>query len=306
MISLTALDYFLFYFFMLAHDTRATSRRVYDDTYGNIELDSLYGDLLSDYMNFFLPVTERGIRFPSFANAAAQAKPVLLMPQLNAQFQQPNSVPIRNLPTFPINYNQHTSLLKRHVQQRRGKTVNDLADSNVYDEDSLNDADSCSMSNEPRASNRAYGLERTENLRKIDSFLQFVNELLVLPFSNPVMRDVAASTLSPPGSPTKAGYGFNSPLGMKNVPPNGYSRSVGACAGGVSSSPIKYKELARPTLANMEIVFALSMVLKHSHLFANAFASEVFSNGVFPTETGMCDSSLFIFFNFIVFKNCLF
>lgn len=97
-LNLSALEFYLVHFLLLLYDTQTSSRRLYNEQYGNIELDSVYADLLNDYLNFFLPINERDVNFPTFVDTR-QTKQDLL-----------NASPI---PT----HKHHTSLLRRVVQK---------------------------------------------------------------------------------------------------------------------------------------------------------------------------------------------
>lgn len=97
-LNLNAIEFYLLHFLLLLYDNSTNSRRLYNEQYGNIELDSVYADLLADYLNYFLPINEREVAFPSFVDLN-QTKQDLL-----------SSSPI---PT----HKSHTSLLRRVVQK---------------------------------------------------------------------------------------------------------------------------------------------------------------------------------------------
>ncbi len=232
-----------------------------------------------------MPINERSIRFPSFvstSNKPVDGKPVLLVPQ-PTQFTNP----VRYTPTSQYH---HTSLLKRIVQKNPA-TIGVAGRSNEDLGDDLNDTDSYSISNEPMRSHKLtshYGLERTENMKKIDSFLQMINELLVLPFSNPTIHTVTPISQIPCPK-----HYYNSPASdsYRHLPPSSskshhHSFSKTSPASAFSTSPFKYNESTKQTLANMEIVFALSMIVKHSHFFANAFSNEATPNNFTTFDTG--------------------
>ena len=184
------------------------SRRLYNEQYGNIELDSVYADLLNDYLNYFLPINERDVAFPSFVDASQTKQAMTASP----------------IPT----HRQHTSLLKRVIQKS-------------FTEDNL------SMLSEP---------DRAGDMNKIDTFLILIIEILINSFTDP-----AGSVIDVDLKPAPLDY---SPFISVN--------KIGASAKSVSltNSPVKLKD-PKQYLANTEIVFALSMILKHFHLFSNAF-----------------------------------
>jgi hypothetical protein len=244
-------------------------------------------------LNFFLPISERGIRFPSFvvnaagSNNTLDGKPVLLVPHASSSSQSQFSNPVR----YNSASSHHTSLLKRNIQKSGNSmtttaTIGGGRSNEELDED-LNDTDSYSISNEPtsmRLPHRplSFCLERTENLKKIDVFLQMINELLLLPFSNPSIHTTVA-TISQMQSP-KHYYNNMSPSSSHRAHHQQHRTSFSKTNS--PPSPLKYNDSTKQSLANMEIVFSLSMIVKHSHLFANAFASEAFANNPYSVDTG--------------------
>ena len=203
---------------MVLHDTKAQSQRVYNEQYGNIELDSVFADLFADYLNYFLPLNERDVNFPTFVDSLSQ------MNQSNLATSSPIILPSHR-------HQQQTSLFKRKIQKLITNTNNNSAD------------DLAAILG---------GTDRLGDMKKIDLFLRLINELLIYPFTDISTRPIT----------TVQGLKFTSNSNFVTNPLSPIQMTL--------SSPLKYDD---PTqyLANLEIVFALSMVLKHSHLFCNAF-----------------------------------
>lgn len=208
---------------LLLHDTRTQSRKVYNEYFNNIELDSVYADLLNDYLNFFLPVNERFVSFPSFISNLSQTKQSLdhttqSSPILSHRNYQPHT---------------HQCLFKRVIQKSLIT--------------SSNEDDSIFNPNIPSEKDRA------GDMKKIELFLRLINELLILPFTD--LASASVVKLEPEQDTRQR------PRSRQTSP----SHSA-------SSSPLKYK--CNENLCNIEIVFALSMIVKHSHFFSNAFPLE--------------------------------
>lgn len=199
------------------------SKRVYNQYFVNIELDSVYGDLLNDYLEFFLPTNERDVNFPSFSSISTNKKP--------------NGSMLRS------QINEHPSLLKRVVQ----KSLTD-------DMSMLNESD------------------RASDMKKIHIFLGMINECLVYPFtelqSNNLSKNLFNRDMNTPIfniSLNKSSL-LNSTL-LQTKHQSGYGMAPGSSS--PSSSPIKYQDFSNK-IANIEIIFMLSMILKHSHFFSNS------------------------------------
>ena len=204
---------------MVLHDTKTISQRVYNEQFGNIELDSVFADLFTDYLNYFLPLNERDVNFPTFVDSLNQ------MNQSNLATSSPIILPSHR-------HHQQTSLFKRKIQKLITNTNNNSAD------------DLASMLG---------GTDRLGDMKKIDLFLRLINELLIYPFTDKSTRPIIQPMQS-----------------LKLASDNNFTTNPLSPIQMTLSSPLKYDD---PTqyLANLEIVFALSMLLKHSHLFCNAF-----------------------------------
>ena len=318
MLSLTALEFFLFYFLLSIHDTRTSSRRIYDETFGNIELDSLYGDLLTEYLHFFLPLHQRNVNFPSFSETTSNNKssPNVLITQASAN----NNTKSNRCYYGSHTRHHHTSLLKQVVQKSAsipvGAAAAAAAAANGDDEDTnslLNNDESFSLltpdSNRVFTSKAAISHERAANIKKVDTFLRIINELLVLPFST-----ISLTTSQQHHTPIPTGsVSYNNPSPaytstVRSLNPyykasfqqsfSGNSKTTSTTSKSSfnpgsflsssllhpTSSPTKYNDSSKQSLANMECVFALSMILKHSHLFVNAFQVEIRAQPVVNTN----------------------
>jgi hypothetical protein len=205
---------------MILHDTKSNSQRVYNEQYGNIELDSVFSDLFTDYLNYFLPLSERDVNFPTFVDTLSQ------MNQAHMTTTNPIILPSHR----HHHHQQQTSLFKRKIQKLITNTNTNSAE------------DLASMLGET---------DRLGDMKKIDLFLRLINELLIYPFTDMSTRPITQPMQS-----------------LKLTPNKNFTTNPTQTTS--LSSPLKYDD---PTqyLANLEIVFALSMILKHSHLFCNAF-----------------------------------
>lgn len=193
---------------MFLHDTRTQSRKVYNEYFGNIELDCVYGDLLNDYLNYFLPINERYVTLPSFAssltNKLAQSHRNMYDPNVDSHSQDSH---VQNF------YHDYPCLFKRSYKK------------------SLKDLDSLSYNE----------IDHVGDMKKIDSFINLINEILILPFSS------------------------SSPNSQKFV----------------NLSPKSWKcDDSKQVVCNVETIFALTMILKHSHFFSNAFRPESQENSI--------------------------
>ena len=230
---------------MLFHDIKTNSAPVYNELYGNIELDSVHADLFNDYLNYFLPVNERDVNFPSFvADSSNQI--------------MPSHSTTSNQVILPTHRHQHTNLFKRKIQKLLINPANVAASGASSSSGNASGDDLASMLGET---------DRLGDMKKIDLFLRLINEFLVYPFTDMSTGPAAQRTQS-----LKFTEGLTSNL-ARSPSPNHMA----------TSSPLKYND---PThyLANIEIIFALSMVLKHSHLFCNAFTARS------STSSGILDS----------------
>ena len=203
---------------MILHDSKTSSPRVYNEQYGNIELDSVFSDLFSDYLNYFLPINERDVNFPTFVDSSSQMNQV--------------SSSAASSIILPHHRHHQPSLFKRKIQKLITNTNSSSGD------------DLASIIGET---------DRLSDMKKIDLFLRLINELLIYPFTDISTRPVSQPMHALKFKENNSIISTQTPI-LVNAP-----------------SPLKYND---PTqyLANLEIVFALSMLLKHSHLFCNAFS----------------------------------
>lgn len=93
-------------------------------------------------------------------------------------------------------------------------------------------------------------------MRKIDIFLRLINQLLIYPFT-----DTNSELIRPVQNVSQLKQLSSSRLTKSQ---ESKSRS--------NLSLSKYNDI-KHNLSNLEIVFALSMILKHSHFFSNAVLS---------------------------------
>ena len=237
-LNLNAIEFYLLHFLILLYDSSTSSRRLYNEQYGNIELDSVYADLLSDYLNYFLPINEREVNFPTFVELN-QTKQDLI-----------SSSPIPS-------HKQHISLLRRVVQK------------------SLTE-DSLTMLNEP---------DYIGDMKKIDLFLRLFIEITVNAFtdtneqelltSNPIKKQYTGAHSKDPWGTSYSSHLDSSIIGLKETVTN---KSLLASSSSdfhknlsfTNASPVRLND-PKQYLANIETIFALSMSLKHFHIFANAF-----------------------------------
>lgn len=170
----------------------------------------MFGDLLNDYLNYFLPINERDVNFPASIDSNKIKEPLSTSSPIHPQRRH------------------QPSLFKRVIQK------------------SLINTDDLSMIGETS--------DRIGDMRKIDLFLRLINEFLIYPFTD--MSTGQTQNLK--FSQDFKSSSFISPITNFNSPQIS------------SSSPLKYNDPIQ-YLTNLEIVFALSMVLKHSHFFCDAF-----------------------------------
>ena len=163
-LNLTPLEYYFVFFFMFVHETKSQSRKVYNEQNDCIELDSVYGDLLIDYLNYFLPINKNNLDFPTSKQSS-----------LNISFQNNSSPSSSSIPSiYPYkssqspeyqmhkhNYSEYPCLFKRSLKKSSiAQFENDLA--NLKD----SNKSECNTS-----------LERTNDIKKIDPFLRLINEI---------------------------------------------------------------------------------------------------------------------------------
>ena len=192
--------------------------------YGNIDLDSVYADLLNDYLNYFLPINEREVNFPTFVDA-------------NKTKQDLSASPIPS-------HRQQTSLLKRVVQKS-------LTEDNV------------SMLNET---------DTVGDMKKIDLFLRLLIEMLINSFTDSSEQEIIASSFGKKQFNDSSSHLESSILGLNETTSNKtlFSGTSLRKNFSFSNSPVKLTD-PKQFLANIEVVFALSLTLKHFHIFSNAF-----------------------------------
>lgn len=233
-LKLSALEYYLFNFFMVLNDTKTSSKRIYNDCYGNIELDSVYADLLNEYLNFFLPVNARDVSFPTFSNLLSSQPKTSASMSSNVILTQPTQRP--------------QSLFKRVIQK-----------SMIANDDDL-----------------GFGLgelDRIGDIKKIDLFLRLINECLIYPYTE------SSSSVDHHQLNEKNAYALQNNLNFNANKTSFFSRNVFGAKNNFSSpnfsnlspssSPLKYDP--KQQLSNIETIFALSMILRHSHVFVNAY-----------------------------------
>jgi hypothetical protein len=177
------------------------------------------------------------VSFPSFTNSASDQTAVT---SKSAATSTPMSI-------YRPSQHHHASLFKRVLQQKQETAA--AAESGP-------DSGGASTS----------GVDRAGDMKKIDTFLRLVNQLLVWPFtdsSRPVQTlNSTSSSSSPPASilfkqpPSKVIVAQSSTTTPTHPPSS-------------SSSPSKYDDL-KHNFSNLENIFALSMIIKHCHFFANA------------------------------------
>lgn len=195
-LNLSPLEYYFVYFFMLVHDTRTESRKVFNEQTNCIEIDSVYGDLLIDYLNFFLPLNKQEIELPSFDHIEQQHQSKLHFPA--------SIEPV----VHKYDYGQHRSLFKK-----------------CYKKPCLTQFDSDLTPTKAST-------DRTNTMKKIDTFIRLINEILVYPFTDQT---------------------------------NGEHSKL--------NGTICYSE-SMQYLTNLECVFTLSIVIRHSHYFSQAFSEQ--------------------------------
>jgi len=142
---------------------------------------------------------------------------------------------ITTLNPIPVHH-RHNSLLKRIVQK------------------SLTEDNSLSMISEP---------DRMSDMAKIDTFLRLLVELLINSFmdtceslNNP-FNSIAATTTTTTSK-------------INTTPPKNLFLSNLTKNLALTNSPVKLND-PKQYLANIETIFALSMIIKHFHVFSNAF-----------------------------------
>ena len=129
---------------------------------------------------------------------------------------------------IPKHHRHHLSLLKRGVQKT-------LAE---HELDMLSESD------------------RIGDMKKVDLFLRSLVEFLLVSFTD--------ETEKSPGSPKR----FEpSMVGFGKTAQNNNFASVYSKNLSLSNSPVKTND-PRKYLANVEVIFALSMLLRHFHLFS--------------------------------------
>ena len=191
-LNLSPLEYYFVYFLMLVHDKRTQSRKVFNAQTDYIEIDSVYGDLLCDYLNYFLPLNKKELEFPSIEQIDQQH----YQTNINFKTMKKNEAPILH----KYDCFEHKSLLKKCFKT---PCLTELENELVPTKASL---------------------DRTNTMKKIDTFVRLINEILVYPFTE--YFDLHNTT-------------------------------------------IKYNENMQ-NLTNLECVFTLSLVIRHSHYFSNA------------------------------------
>ena len=184
--------------------------------YGNIELDSLYADLLNDYLNFFLPINDRDVNFPNFSDFN------------KSKSKMASASPI---PT----HKHHSSLLKRVVQKT-------LTEDNL---DMLTESD------------------RIGDMKKVDLFLRLLVEFLVVSFTDQAEKSPSSSKqFDSHPMINRSILGFSKISENNSNLANIYSKNLS-----LLNSPVKTND-PKEYLATVEVIFALSMILKHFHLFS--------------------------------------
>jgi hypothetical protein len=224
------------------------SRRVYNEFYGNIELDSVYADLLNDYLNYFLPVTERDVNFPTFSTTNSSSSSNNSSGHQHQATLKPSSSHV-----LTSRHHQHKSLFKRVIQKSASASADELS---------------------MLTGGGGGESDRSGEMKKIDLFLNMINELLMLPFTD-IFTPIQTLKYSPFNNDLKAKQISSQTylnLNATNRGPNAFQRGVSSSSTSTSSSPVKYDDL-KHNVSNLEIVFALSLILKHSHFFSNAFQS---------------------------------
>lgn len=232
---------------------------MYNEGFDTIELDSLYADLLNDYLNFFLPVTQREVNFPCFSSPSSPSSS-------NSSSPQNSSVNFTRATTNTynkFNYSQTPSHLFKRNFYKSSSAVAESPSDFISSVKSSTSSDSITTN-------------RMSDIRKIDGFLKLINQLLVLPFTDSLVEPSSPLDVSSPT--TKQPHLMTSHLKMQ---PSANPRSS-------PTSALKYNDL-KQNLSNLDIVFALSMILKHSHFFSNAFRSSV---EVFDRNASPCSSDV--------------
>lgn len=151
-LNVTPIEYYFVYFLMFVHDNRSQSRKVFNEQTNSIELDSVYGDLLNDYLNFFLPVLKRNLEFPSFN--------IVQKNTFNPSSSSSSSSFVCNESKHFKQHAEHPSLFKRSLK-KSAQLENDLTRKSV----------------DPT-------IESTNDIKKIDTILRLINEILVFPFTD--------------------------------------------------------------------------------------------------------------------------
>jgi hypothetical protein len=107
--------------------------------------------------------------------------------------------------------------------------------------------------------------DRVSDMTKIDMFLRLLVELLINSFMDTFesLNPTTATTTTPTPGPNTSKLNTTPPksLFMSNLTKNL----------ALSNSPVKLND-PKQYLANIETIFALSMIVKHFHVFSNAFS----------------------------------
>lgn len=209
-------------------------------------MDSLYSDLLNDYLNFFLPVYQREVKFPCLNSQNSSSALTVSNPLSKPLLSTLSSTSVYSQATS-YSYNQSHPHLFQRMLYKNSSTVD------LVNDFSIKGAVTSMSSNEQIKS-------QSSDLHKIDTFLQLINQLLILPFS------FRTSETSPDSNSNIQTDNLSS-LKISTVNCN---FKVHDFKNRKNLSPSKYDD-SKPNLCNLEIVFVLRMVLRHSHLFACAF-----------------------------------
>lgn len=211
-------------------------------------MDSLYSDLLNDYLNFFLPVFQREVKFPCLNSQNSSSaltvsnplsKPLLSISSSTSVYSQATSYP----------YNQSQSLHPQLFQRMLYKNSSSVDLANEF-----------SIKGTVTISSNEQINSQSSDLHKIDTFIQLINQLLILPFS------FRTSETSPDSN---SNIQIDTLFSLKITTVN-RNFKVHDFKNRKNVSPSKYDD-SKPNLCNLEIVFALRMILRHSHLFTCAF-----------------------------------
>jgi hypothetical protein len=203
----------------------------------------VYADLFSNYLNYFLPIGERDVSFPLFMNESVELNTTQQV-HTSSEPAQPIASPSSSTSpsSSPLSH-KHASIFKRHLQKNITQNNSDCLSATLDEPDRISDK------------------------KKIDLVLRMLVECLLYAFADTRSElEASSSSKADPCYSRNNNDSIDRNSFLNRSWPGNSSSSLSI----QNASFAGADEISVYLCRNIDIIFALGMLVKHVHLFLNA------------------------------------